>query len=71
MNGSIGNWLICIGVFFLVAGLIAKSGLLAWFGHLPGDVHVERENFQFYFPLGSMVVISVVLSLCIAIYRKL
>ena len=70
MNGSIGNWLLVLGAFFLVAGLIAKSGLFGWFGHLPGDIHIKREGFQFYFPLTSMIVISLVLSLLISVGKK-
>ena len=70
MNGSIGNWLLVLGAFFLAAGLIAKSGLFGWFGHLPGDIHIKREGFQFYFPLASMIVISLVLSLLISVGKK-
>ena len=70
MNGSIGNWLLILGAFFLVAGLIAKSGLFGWFGNLPGDIHIKREGFQFYFPLASMIVISLVLSLLISVGKK-
>lgn len=70
MNGSIGNWLLILGVFFLLAGLIAKSGLFGWFGHLPGDIHIKRDGFQFYFPLASMIVVSIALSLLISIVRK-
>jgi di/tricarboxylate transporter len=70
MNSSIGNWLLIIGAFFIVAGLIAKTGVLGWFGHLPGDIHIRREGFQFYFPLASMIVISIALSLFISVVRK-
>lgn len=70
MNSSIGNWLLIIGAFFIIAGLIAKTGVLDWFGHLPGDIHIRREGFQFYFPLASMIVISVALSLLISVVRK-
>ena len=70
MNSSIGNWLLIIGAFFIVAGLIAKTGALGWFGHLPGDIHIRREGFQFYFPLASMIVISIALSLLISVVRK-
>ena len=70
MNGSIGNWLLALGAFFLVAGLIAKSGIFGWFGDLPGDIHIKREGFQFYFPLTSMIVISVALSLFISLVRR-
>lgn len=55
--------LITIGIVLLVAGLlwpcIQKLGL----GRLPGDIVVERENFRFYFPIVTSLVISVVLSL--------
>lgn len=70
MNGSIGNWLLVLGAFFLITGLIVKSGLFGWFGHLPGDIHIKREGFQFYFPLASMIVISVALSLLISLAKK-
>jgi hypothetical protein len=55
--------LITIGIVLLVAGLlwpwIQKLGL----GRLPGDIVVERENFRFYFPIVTSLVISVALSL--------
>lgn len=55
--------LITIGIVLLVAGLlwpwIQKLGL----GRLPGDIMVERENFRFYFPIVTSLVISVALSL--------
>lgn len=70
MNGSIGNWLILIGALFLLAGLIAKSGLFGWLGHLPGDIHIKRADFQLYFPITTMIVISVALSLVISFMRK-
>ena len=70
MNASIGNWLILLGILLLVAGLIAKTGILSWIGHLPGDIHVKREGFQFYFPLASMIVISILLSALYSLLRK-
>ncbi len=71
MQGSIGNWLIFLGLCLLVIGIVAKSGLFSWFGNLPGDFHIKREGFQFYFPLASMIVVSVVLSGLISLVRKL
>lgn len=70
MNGSIGNWLILLGIFFLVAGILAKSGVLGWFGHLPGDLHIKRDGFQFYFPLASMILVSVALTALLSLVRK-
>lgn len=71
MSGSVGNWLIVAGIVLVLVGLIAKTGVLGWFGHLPGDIRIRRENVQFYFPLASMIVVSVVLSLVLAVIRRL
>jgi Protein of unknown function (DUF2905) len=64
------RWLILLGVVFLVVGLawpwLARLGL----GHLPGDIHIEREDFSFHFPLVTCIVISVVVSLIFWIFRK-
>ena len=62
--------LITIGLILVAAGLlwpwIQKSG----FGRLPGDIIIERENFRLYFPLTTMIIISVVLSLIFWLLRK-
>ena len=60
---KIGTWLIIGGIVLLVLGVLANSGLLSWFGRLPGDIRVEREGMRFYFPVTTMIVISVGLSL--------
>ena len=56
------RWLIIFGVILIVAGLlwplIQKMGL----GRLPGDIVVERENFRFYFPVATSLIISVILT---------
>ncbi len=70
MNGPIGNWLILIGLAILVMGLLVKTGALAWFGQLPGDIEIKREGFRFYFPLASMVLVSIVVSLLLALIRR-
>lgn len=55
--------LITLGIILLVAGflwpLISKLGL----GRLPGDIIIRREGFSFYFPLTTMVIISIILTL--------
>jgi hypothetical protein len=62
--------LIVFGVLLLIAGLawpwLRKLGLF----RLPGDIVIERENFTFYFPITSMIVISVVVSLVFWLLRK-
>lgn len=57
-----GKILIWLGLGLVVLGLVLSyaPGLLGWFGHLPGDIRIERENGSFYFPITSMIVISIV-----------
>ena len=70
MPGSITNWIIGAGIALIIIGLIAKTGVLSWFGQLPGDIHLQREGFQLYFPLTSMILISVGLSAFVAVVRR-
>ena len=70
MQGSITNWIIGAGIALIIIGLIAKTGALNWFVQLPGDIRIEREGFQFYFPLMSMILISVGLSALVAGVRR-
>ena len=60
---SFGTWLIIGGLLLVVIGLLANSGALSWFGRLPGDIRIERDNVRFYFPVVSMIVVSAALSL--------
>ena len=62
--------LIVIGLVLLVAGLAWPWLSKLPFGRLPGDFSVERENFSFYFPLATSVVVSIVISLLIWLFRK-
>jgi hypothetical protein len=60
-----------IGKIFLLAGAIAVvlgvalifSDKIPFLGKLPGDINIKRENFQFYFPVSTSILVSVVLSL--------
>jgi ribose/xylose/arabinose/galactoside ABC-type transport system permease subunit len=62
--------LVTLGIILIVVGLawpwLTKLGL----GRLPGDIVFERENFRFYFPITTMVLISLVLSLIFWLFRK-
>ena len=59
--------LITLGIVLIAVGLVwpwlARLGL----GRLPGDVHIERPGFDFYFPLGSSILVSIVLSLLLTL----
>lgn len=62
--------LITLGIAFLAAGLLwpvlAKIGL----GRLPGDIIIRREGFAFYFPLTTMVLVSIVVTLILRIWGR-
>jgi hypothetical protein len=54
---------VAVGIAVALIGLVVWSGGLSWFGRLPGDIRIERETVRIYFPLASMLILSVVLSL--------
>ena len=58
------------GVLLLLGALFSLGGRIPWLGRLPGDIVIERENFRFYFPLATSIVISVILSLLAAWWRR-
>jgi hypothetical protein len=62
--------LIVIGLVLLLAGLAWPWLSKLPFGRLPGDFGVERENFSFYFPLATSIVVSIVISVLIWLFRK-
>ncbi len=61
---QMGKLLVIAGVLLALVGLLiwGLGSKFAWFGNLPGDIRVERENFTFYFPIVSMLLLSVALS---------
>jgi len=62
--------LIIIGLALLVIGLLWPWLGKLPFGRLPGDVVVEREQFRLYLPIGSMVLLSLLLSLLFWLFRR-
>jgi len=61
--------LIVIGLVLLVIGLAWPWLSALPFGRLPGDIVIERENFRFYFPITSMLIVSVLISLIVWFWR--
>jgi hypothetical protein len=68
---STGTLVIVVGLAVVVLGVLIWSGALSWFGRLPGDVRVERDGLRIYFPLTSMILVSIVLSLLSYLARRL
>ena len=60
---SLGKMLILIGVVSIVAGAVfIMLGRVPWIGRLPGDIIIRRDNFTLYFPVVTMIILSVVLT---------
>lgn len=70
MHG-LGKSLIVMGLLIALVGVILTfAGKIPWLGRLPGDIYVKRDNFTFYFPLATSIIVSVVLSLILWLLRK-
>lgn len=63
-----GALMVLLGLVLLVAGNL--SGKVPWLGRLPGDMHIQRGNWTFYFPLVTCLVISIVLTLLFSLFGR-
>jgi hypothetical protein len=71
MFDSMAKLLIIFGVVLaLVGGLLLLVGKIPLLGRLPGDIVVRRENWSFYFPLTTSILISIVLSLLFSLFGR-
>ena len=73
MNAQFGKYIIVAGIVIVIIGVIIYffSDKLNWIGRLPGDIRIEKDNFRFYFPITTMIIESVILTIIIQIFKKL
>ena len=68
---ELGKFVAITGVIITLLGLVMWSGLAPkWLGRLPGDIRIEREHSAFYFPIVTCIILSVLLSLLLSIFRR-
>lgn len=67
----LGPILVTLGVVVALAGVLVWTGAFSWFGRLPGDLRIERENVRVFVPFGSMLLISLALTLILNLARRL
>ncbi len=68
---ELGKFAVVIGIVITLMGLVMWSGFAPrWLGRLPGDIRIERGNSAFYFPIVTCIVLSIVLSLLLSIFRR-
>jgi hypothetical protein len=61
---DLGRGLLVLGLVVAAVGAaLMVLPKMPWLGHLPGDVHIERENFSFHFPIVTCIVVSIVVTL--------
>ncbi|MBE7415979.1 MAG: DUF2905 domain-containing protein [Deltaproteobacteria bacterium] len=68
---GVGKTLIIIGIIIAVIGLFVSFGpRVPYLGKLPGDIYVKRDNFVFYFPLATSIIVSLVLTLLLYLFFR-
>jgi hypothetical protein len=71
MFGDIGRWLIVVGIVLLGVGVVFLAlGRVPWLGRLPGDILIERENLRIFIPLGTMILLSLLLTLVLNVIAR-
>ena len=67
----IGKTLILLGIILFATGLFFSfGGKIPFLGRLPGDIRIQRDHFSFYFPLTSSILVSILLSLILLLFRR-
>ncbi|WP_068467070.1 DUF2905 domain-containing protein [Candidatus Protochlamydia phocaeensis] len=66
-----GKLLIIVGLIFVIAGLLITFKIsIPFFGKMPGDIVIKGEHVQFYFPLVSCLILSLILSLLFYLFSR-
>jgi hypothetical protein len=64
----LGKTLVLLGVAIAGIGLLVMLGVPI--GRLPGDFYVKRDNFSFYFPLTTSIILSIIITLVLTLFRR-
>jgi DUF2905 family protein len=68
---DVGKTLVVLGLMIALAGvLLVVVGRVPWIGRLPGDIHIQRGHWQFYFPLATSIVLSLLLTLLFWLFGR-
>ncbi|PYK56004.1 MAG: DUF2905 domain-containing protein [Verrucomicrobia bacterium] len=68
---EMGKFVAIIGVVIALVGLMMWGGFMPkWLGRLPGDIRIEREHTAFYFPIVTCIILSILISLLLSIFRR-
>ncbi|NQS76510.1 MAG: DUF2905 domain-containing protein [Peptococcaceae bacterium] len=71
MWASLGKMFLFIGLIMVVlGGIMLAGGKLFGLGRLPGDIYIQKRNFSFYFPVMTGIILSILLTIIINIFRR-
>ncbi len=71
MMRELGKFVAVMGLIITLVGLVMWSGFAPkWLGRLPGDIRIERGHSAFYFPIVTCIILSILLSLLMSIFRR-
>jgi tellurite resistance protein TehA-like permease len=73
MDQQTGKCIILAGICILIAGILVYffHDYFKWLGKLPGDIRIEKQNYRFYFPIVTMLVISIAITVIIQIIKRI
>lgn len=70
--GTLGKWMLILGLALAaIGGLVWLLGRIPFLGNLPGDIRIQTENFGCFIPLGSMLLLSLILTVLLNIAARL
>jgi len=65
------NLVIILGIILIIIGILMRfTPIFKYFGKLPGDIRIVKDNFRFYFPITTLILISVIINILNRIFRK-
>jgi uncharacterized protein YybS (DUF2232 family) len=68
---DLGKFLVVMGLLLAVVGVVLWSGIgKGWLGRLPGDIHYTKGNFSFHFPIVTCLLLSLLLTIILWLFRK-
>jgi len=73
MDQSTGKYIIVFGGLIVIIGLVVYlfGDKLHWIGRLPGDIRIEKENTRVYFPITTMIIFSILLTVIVNLIRRI
>lgn len=73
MDQNTGKYIIVFGGLIVLIGVVVYflGDKLHWIGRLPGDIRIEKENSRFYFPITTMILLSILLTVIVNLIRRI